>query len=203
MAGTDSRFFIIPNMIDDAKLSPSEFRLYAHLKRVCGDSRVCTETERTLAERCNLSSKTVCKAKEGLRKAGLITKTDIPRPNGKIGKGHAIKLTNIKALNQAVYEKGSWLQDSTDSDPLTVTAKEAQKRYRKLVKFGNTTIPKNFEVTDEMKTWADLNAPEIDIERETERFIDITTFGNSQAADWVAFWKKWIVEKAVCKKDGF
>jgi Helix-turn-helix domain len=104
MATKDSRFFIIPNMIDDAELKPSAFLLYAHLRRVCGDNRTCTEGQRLLAKRCGMSSKTVVEAKADLVKAGLIKMAEISTPHGI---GHEIKLVSVKELNQAVYDKGT------------------------------------------------------------------------------------------------
>jgi hypothetical protein len=87
------------------------------------------------------------------------------------------------------------------------TAKAAQARYRDFIKADrkakNTPIPKDFEVTEQMREWADVNAPNVDIDRETARFVEFAIAGNSQVKSWIDFWKSWLLKNAVCEKNTF
>lgn len=59
----------LPNLYDDAGLSPHEFRLLAHYVRVGN----CFQSVRTTAEITKMSAGMVVKARNGLEKAGFIT----------------------------------------------------------------------------------------------------------------------------------
>lgn len=63
-------------MVDDMGLSVHAFRLYAHMKRVAGDSGVCWQSTRTLARACNMSVGKVSGAKKELRAKGLIARDE-------------------------------------------------------------------------------------------------------------------------------
>jgi hypothetical protein len=63
----------VPNMLDDdGRLTPTEFRLYVHLKRVAGEEGRCFQTTRTLAQKTNMSLGSVVRAKRNLTKYGYI-----------------------------------------------------------------------------------------------------------------------------------
>ena len=72
----------IPNSIDDARLSVYAFRLYAHLKRVAGDSGKCWQSTATLAESCSMSGGMVSKAKKELQAARLIEIEQVENKRG-------------------------------------------------------------------------------------------------------------------------
>ena len=61
-------FFVLPNIYDDAELSPNEFRLLAHYVR----RGRCFESVRKTAECCRMSKTTVIKARQSLHEQGLI-----------------------------------------------------------------------------------------------------------------------------------
>ena len=75
-------YFQIPNLIDDLPLTTFEFRLYAHIKRVCGEEGVCWQSRETLAESCHMSTGEISKSKDGLIDWGLIKIEYIPNPKG-------------------------------------------------------------------------------------------------------------------------
>lgn len=62
----------IPNMLDDADLSPHAYRLYGHIKRVAGDDGECNENTRHLAVKCQMSIGQISKAKRELFERGFI-----------------------------------------------------------------------------------------------------------------------------------
>jgi hypothetical protein len=103
----DRRYYSqIPNMIDDAELSPIAFRLYCHLKRVIGSSETgyCSQSIVTMAECCGLSNPTVVKAKAELSDAGLIRIHERRNKGGGM-EGHTITLTNIWNINEEIYKR--------------------------------------------------------------------------------------------------
>jgi hypothetical protein len=58
-----------------------------------------------------------------------------------------------------------------------------------------TRIPDDFTVTPDMITWARKNTPGVNVENETERFIDHWRADDTPRArkrDWVAAWRTWM-----------
>lgn len=56
-------------------------------------------------------------------------------------------------------------------------------------------IPDPFEITDAMRHWAVTNAAFIDVDRETQNFVDYWTAKGGKDAtklDWPATWRKWM-----------
>jgi hypothetical protein len=109
----DKRYFtIIPNVIDDMKLSPFAKALYLHLKRVAGDNGKCWQSQRTLSNACCMSTFAVVKAKKELAAAGLI---EIEVHKGEHGGKdyHVIAITDIWSENMQSFTKSD--QDITDT----------------------------------------------------------------------------------------
>jgi hypothetical protein len=57
-----------------------------------------------------------------------------------------------------------------------------------------TRIPDNFEVSREMRNWAALNHPEVDLDKATLNFVDYweTKPKNNTKLDWTRTWQTWI-----------
>jgi hypothetical protein len=92
-------FSLMPNMLDDL-LDPYEYRLYAHFKRVCGESGTCWQSTTTIAEACKMSVGKVSEAKGRLQELGLITIEEKTRPNG--GRPyHSITINDVWARNMS------------------------------------------------------------------------------------------------------
>lgn len=56
-------------------------------------------------------------------------------------------------------------------------------------------LPDSFEVTEAMRAWAKTHAPQISVDRETERFIDYwrgKAGAAGRKADWTATWRNWM-----------
>jgi hypothetical protein len=55
-----------------------------------------------------------------------------------------------------------------------------------------TSAPGIFPITEAMRAWAQANAPEVDVERETEQFLDYHRAKGNLFKDWTAAWRKWM-----------
>ena len=184
-----TNFFQIPNLIDDADLTPLGFRLYCHIKRIVGDTdkRMCNQGLRMLSQCTNMSINSVRRAKTELQNKGLINIFSINTLNGA---GHGIRVVNIWKLNGDIYKKS--IQNSTDYklDSLFLTAKEAQLRSKRNRRNETKVyLPDEFEITDEMYTWAYENVPDLDIESEHESFIEIMRDHCITSNNWEDVWK--------------
>ena len=75
----------IPNIVDDLGLSPHAYRLYGHMKRVCGanPSGRCYQGTRTLAKHCKMSVGKVSEAKKELIAFKLIAVETFPASENK------------------------------------------------------------------------------------------------------------------------
>jgi hypothetical protein len=52
--------------------------------------------------------------------------------------------------------------------------------------------PDAMPITVEMEEWAEANCPEVDLERETRRFLDSARSKGREYADWLAAWRGWM-----------
>lgn len=57
---------------------------------------------------------------------------------------------------------------------------------------GKTYLPDGFAITDAMREWAKAKVPGVDIESQTERFVDYWRGNGKKMADWVATWRNWM-----------
>jgi hypothetical protein len=75
----------IPNIVDDLGLSPHAYRLYGHMKRVCGasPSGLCYQGTRTLAKHCKMSVGKISEAKKELMAFKLIAVETFPASENK------------------------------------------------------------------------------------------------------------------------
>jgi hypothetical protein len=55
-----------------------------------------------------------------------------------------------------------------------------------------TALPEDFGVTSDMRSWAELKTPTVDIEREHESFCLYWTAHGKKMASWTATWKMWM-----------
>ena len=55
-----------------------------------------------------------------------------------------------------------------------------------------TSVPDNFPLTDDLKEWASKNVPNLDMEVQTEAFLDHHRSKGNNFIDWPAAWRKWI-----------
>jgi len=58
-----------------------------------------------------------------------------------------------------------------------------------------TRIPDDFAVTDAMRSWAAVNVPRVDVDVESDAFVDYwRALGGARAlkVDWLATWRRWM-----------
>jgi hypothetical protein len=55
-----------------------------------------------------------------------------------------------------------------------------------------TTAPDHFDITDKLRGWATENAPGIDVDAETENFLDHHRAKGSTFKSWDAAWRTWM-----------
>jgi len=130
-------FSMMPNILDDL-LGPYEYRLYAHLKRVCGENGLSFQSTNTLAKGCKMSTGRVSKAKRELERLGLIRIAEKPRPGGGLPY-HEITIVDIWQRNiihcvpssqderTSSYSEQASSPGETKKTPLNNTPKEDQE----------------------------------------------------------------------------
>lgn len=57
---------------------------------------------------------------------------------------------------------------------------------------GAVQLPADFEITDAMKVWAKRHVPRVDINWETEKFIDWCHDRGTTSKSWVRRWQNWM-----------
>jgi hypothetical protein len=79
----------IPHCIDDAELTPDQFRVYCHIKRICGENgKTCFKSQKSLADHCKMSESTLQRCLKALcsenpkLKTPLLRKHDRKKPDG-------------------------------------------------------------------------------------------------------------------------
>jgi len=55
-----------------------------------------------------------------------------------------------------------------------------------------TPVPETFVLSDDLKEWASRVVPNLDVEGETEKFLDHHRAVGSRFKDWQAAWRKWM-----------
>lgn len=55
-----------------------------------------------------------------------------------------------------------------------------------------TLIDPDFTITDKMRAWADKKVPRVDIDEETEKFVDYWLAHGRKMASWEATWRNWM-----------
>ena len=56
----------------------------------------------------------------------------------------------------------------------------------------NTLIDPDFHITDKLRSWADEKVPQVDIDAETEKFVDYWLSTGKLKANWDATWRMWM-----------
>lgn len=57
---------------------------------------------------------------------------------------------------------------------------------------GKTVLPDGFGISEQMREWAKLKAPLVDIDLEHENFCDYWRGRGKMMADWIATWRVWM-----------
>lgn len=101
----------IPNIVDDLNLTPTQYRIYCKLKRIAGDSGICWQSQKNLAEQCGISERTLISTLPTLSVAfkqlgglPLIKITHRKKEDGSKDTS-VISITNIWPVNGEVYRE--------------------------------------------------------------------------------------------------
>ena len=164
-----SHFTMIPNIVDDSGLDPYSFRLYAHLRRVAGETGECWQSTETLAEACKMSTGKVSECKGILEGAGLIV---IRECSGAGGRYHNIVIVDIWAENAARYA-------SVHSANANGESVHTVKAERSLSETKKNPLKKNSHQEKQMSppTAADANAP-----ASLSRWLELVRDGKNRSA---------------------
>lgn len=57
---------------------------------------------------------------------------------------------------------------------------------------GKTRLPRDFLITDAMRSWAQEKTPLVDLDAESEKFVDYFKACGKSMADWEATWRNWM-----------
>jgi uncharacterized protein YdaU (DUF1376 family) len=81
---------------------------------------------------------------------------------------------------------------SLQSSISTAVEEERPRRRKQKAKPAETLTPDLFPVTDEMREWATGKTPGVDVDVETELFLDKARAKGWTAVDWIAKWHTWM-----------
>jgi hypothetical protein len=98
--------------------------------------------------------------------------------NGKEGNGRERDMASLRLAPEAKAP------ELPKSDSVSAARWVAKQRKHPL--------PEDFTVTDEMRAWAEAEAPGVDVDFETEKFSDHARAGRRLLLDWGAGWRNWI-----------
>jgi uncharacterized protein YdaU (DUF1376 family) len=91
-------------------------------------------------------------------------------------------------LPRVVTVKGNSSSSSSSSISILNTSIDRRKRRAST----NQPIPEGFHVSDNLKEWASKAVPNLNVEIETENFLDHHRAKGSFFKDWDAAWRKWM-----------
>lgn len=100
------------------------------------------------------------------------------------------KLPNDNVTVTSPLRNGATVPNRTQpnsTEPDQTVPRESSKRATRA-----TPAPETFPLTDEMLDWAADHAPDVDVVRETERFLDRNRAQGTTYKDWHAAWRNWI-----------
>lgn len=163
-------------------------------------------TQVALAAKARMSLSTFFRATKGLQERGLLTVVRSSRSGTNeyrivLASTGQIDLSGTGQIDRSDVSDRSAVTGRTGqidaSDRSTVTGhRDVDVRTSSNARArSKTTIPKGFTVTDGMRAWAAEKAPAVNVERETESFVDYWSEGNGkgkQHASWEATWRTWM-----------
>lgn len=82
---------------------------------------------------------------------------------------------------------------SCESDTLFGPPSQPSKRNGR--KKPEAPIPVDFTVTDDMRAWAVDNAPGVDADKVTQKFINHAHANDRRQRDWTAAWRNWLLNE--------
>lgn len=117
-------------------------------------------------------------------------------------KGFEVVYTENNAKTTTKREKNSLSdikvnQTNGDFDYIESDDVTTKERVSKSARKNKTPFPENFELTDEMISWAESKNPGINVQNSTDKFIVLNK--GQLKEDWDVAWRLWILREEVKK----
>lgn len=192
------------------EVSKSAFVIYVYLcRRRNGKTGKCFPSLKTIASECNLDYSYASVMRSELVKNGWIELDE---------KGHIKLLMGFGKSKDEVLEnpKGSlenpkhvlenpkrYIKEYNHQS--NHQSNQCSKRTSSPPKTRGSRLPMDFAVTTTMTDWANLRGLDIDLDTETEKFVNYWTGVSGQRGvklDWVATWRNWMLQAMEYKKRG-
>lgn len=170
----------------DQNLHPTQKVLLLAIANYSDEDGWCFPSQETLAEKSSLSVATVRRTTTKLVEAGLVeVELRYSHTTGyRTSNGYHLPL-NVSGRPTA--------HRSTVSGRREPSVKSSTTRARgKTSEPEKVLIPEDFEVTEAMRSWAAEKFPAVDVDEQTERFIEHAQANGRMMVDWTATWRTWI-----------
>lgn len=189
-------FALVPRWVLELA-TPTELVVYAWLAdHADRENGVCWPGQDRLARLAGVSDRTVRTALQGLAEKGCVSQTR-----------RGLGLTNVYIVRRAFPDDLPPLQSGPEAD-FRSDRKQTSVAVRKppsdkpepvepepenhIALSRKTTAPTGLTVTDAMSEWARTKGLSVDLERETEQFLDHHRAKGSKFKDWTAAWRTWM-----------
>jgi hypothetical protein len=129
-------------------------------------------------------------AYEAFTKATMITTTKTTR-------GMIITILNYnKYQNPENYEAHTEPHNENFTKPTVTPHYKERKRNKENKTRGGHSLPVDFKMTDDLKAWAEEKGynRQLNLERETEKFLNYWQSNGKCKKDWSATWRNWIIK---------
>ena len=108
-------------------------------------------------------------------------------------KGGQARANRLASATAKAKQDAKQEPKQTRSKVVADTESEKEELLRSSQTRGRATpTPDRFEITELLRTWAATRAPGVDLDRETERFLDHHRAKGSTFRDWNAAWRTWM-----------
>lgn len=96
--------------------------------------------------------------------------------------------------SNGIFEPVKFDENSEDSNALaTISVGKQTKLQNDTTRNGKKPFPEDFQLTEEMRAWAVVKRPDIDVESVTDKFIHYHK--NNYKDDWKKAWELWILNE--------
>lgn len=109
---------------------------------------------------------------------------------------------NVETRNEARNKRDvpATLQNVAATHQIQIQKQNKENIYKRKIplptkpvrKKTSGPIPKDFKISDEMKSWASQKNHNCNLEFETEKFIDWAIGKGELKSDWTAAWRNWV-----------
>lgn len=182
--------------------SPTHKFLLVALADMADEEHSCFPGQERIARMIGTSVSTVRRTLKDLEAWGLITRQRRQRDDGyRTSDRYYLQVketspVNLTGNSSPVKEGTSPVKSGTSP----VTSEQAESPEESSVlkhqepRALKTTAPDIFLVTDQMRAYAALMAPSVELVTETEMFLGYHRSNGSRFSNWYAAWQKWVVK---------